>query len=142
MNKLSKFYKVRGVKVKNFTLIKNAKNKGASSALLETCFIDSKNDMNVYAKYKDAICNAIVTGIAEEFGLKKKETKKTVKVGSTVKVALNAVIGGLSSNRGKAVSTYLKSNKWKVTKIQTNKNVKEALLSCNTWIAVKYLTVV
>ena len=69
-------------------------------------------------------------------------TKKTVKVGSTVKVSTDAVIGGLALNRGNKASSYLTSNKWTVTKIQTIKGVEEALLSCNTWIATKYLTVV
>jgi N-acetylmuramoyl-L-alanine amidase len=139
MDKLSKYYKVRGVKVMDFLVIKTAKNKGVSSALLETCFIDSSSDVKTYQSNKNAIVQAIADGIAEGFGLKK---VKIVAVGSTVKVASNAVVGGLASNRGQACSTYLKSKTWKVSKIQTNKGVQESLLDgANTWVAIKYLTV-
>lgn len=61
----------RGVKVKDFLVIKAAKNKGVSSALLETCFIDSKADVNLYKGNKQAFFNAVVNGIVDGFGLKK-----------------------------------------------------------------------
>lgn len=72
MDKLSKFFTVRGVKRKNFTVINSVKKKGVSSALLETCFIDNANDINTYQSNKDAICSAICEGIVEGFGLDKK----------------------------------------------------------------------
>ena len=145
MKKMDKYFKLRdadGVKVKNYTVINTLKKRCISSALLEVCFIDNKEDMKVYQANKNAIAQDIVDAIADGFGLKKKVTVKTVKVGSTVKVASNAVIGGLASNRGDKASSYLKSKTWKVEKIQTNKGVKEALLSCDTWVAVKYLTAI
>ncbi len=70
MNKLSKFFTVRGVKRQNFAVINSVKKKGISSALLETCFIDNANDINTYQNNKEAICSAICEGIIEGFGLK------------------------------------------------------------------------
>lgn len=70
MDKLSKFFVVRGVKRKNFNVIASAKRKGVSSALLETCFIDNAQDMQIYQANKNAICEEICNGIAEGFGLK------------------------------------------------------------------------
>lgn len=72
IDKLSKFFDVRGVKRKDFAVIKSVKKKGVSSALLETCFIDNTNDINTYQNNKDAICSAICEGIVEGFGLDKK----------------------------------------------------------------------
>lgn len=69
MNKLSSFFTVRGVKRKNFAVINSVKKRGVSSALLETCFIDNANDVNIYQNNKEAICNAICEAIAEGFGL-------------------------------------------------------------------------
>ena len=45
-------------------------------SLLETCFISSTNDMNLYNKKKNEIATAIVLGIAEGFGLKKEDDEK------------------------------------------------------------------
>lgn len=70
MDKLSSYFNVRGVKRKNFNVIAKAKKSGASSALLETCFIDSSSDVNTYKNNVDGICQAICEGIAEGFGLK------------------------------------------------------------------------
>lgn len=61
----------RGVKTKDFLVIRTAKNQGVSSALLEVCFIDSKTDMAIYKAKKTQIADAIVAGIVEGFGLKK-----------------------------------------------------------------------
>lgn len=61
----------RGVKVKDFLVIKTAKNKSVSSALLETCFIDSKADINLYKNNKSKFFAAVANGIIDGFGLKK-----------------------------------------------------------------------
>lgn len=62
----------RGVKKEYFAVITSAKKKGTSSALVETCFISNKDDMDKYkAKFKE-ICSAIVDGIAQGFELKRK----------------------------------------------------------------------
>lgn len=119
----------RGVKRTDFLVIKTVKNKGISSALLETCFIDNKGDMDVYKAKKNAIADAVVNGIAEGFGLKassggskpstpkpqppKPSTGTKYKVGDTVNI--NGVYTSSSS------TTKLKPAKTsgKITKIVT-----------------------
>jgi N-acetylmuramoyl-L-alanine amidase len=132
----------RGVKKNNWTVIYTAKKAGVSSALLEVCFIDDKDDMAIYTKKKDKIAEAIALAIAEQFGLKKTTTKE-VKVGSVVTIKDGAVYGGLSSTRGKAVpASQRNGKKHTVDKIQTNKGVKEARLKdIMSWVAVKSLNV-
>jgi len=68
--------------------------------------------------------------------------KKGIAVGSTVTIKRGAVYGGLSGTRGKVVpSAQLAPTKHKVSKIQTNKGVKEALLGdISSWVAVSNLT--
>ena len=70
VNSISKHYKNRGVKRKDFLVISEAKRKGVSSALLEVCFIDSASDMNVYATKKDEVVQSIADGIIGGFQLK------------------------------------------------------------------------
>ncbi len=67
-------FRNRGVKKVDYSLIKCIKNQGVSSALLEVCFIDDIDDMAIYNKKKKEIAAAVAEGIAEGFGLKKKET--------------------------------------------------------------------
>lgn len=146
--------KNRGVKRANFTVITRAKTAGVSSALLETCFIDDKDDMNIYSVKKAQIAAAIANAIALQFGLKKSSgntaenenlaTTKEVKIGSIVTIKKGAVYGGLSTTRGKVVpATQYNGKKYAVDKIQTNKDVKEARLKeINSWVAVSNLTVV
>lgn len=63
----------RGVKREDFRVIRTAKNKGTSAALIETCFISNQGDMNRYNSNFTKVCNAMVEGIAEGFGLSKKD---------------------------------------------------------------------
>lgn len=84
MKNISKFFVLRdndsifdGVKRTNFLVINTVKNAGMSGALLETCFIDNKSDMNIYQKNKDKIAQAICDGIVSGFGLKKNSTSTT-----------------------------------------------------------------
>lgn len=65
-------YTNRGVKRENFRVIRTAKNKGVSAALIETCFISNQGDMNRYNNNFYKGCNAIVEGVAEGFELKKR----------------------------------------------------------------------
>lgn len=67
--------------------------------------------------------------------------KKGITVGSTVTIKKGAVYGGCTSARGKAVpSAQLAPTKHKVSRIQTNKGVKEALLGdISSWVAVASL---
>lgn len=146
--------KNRGVKRTNFTVIYRAKAAGVSSALLETCFIDDKDDMEIYSSKKAQIAAAIANAIASQFGLKASSsgssttasstTATTIKVGSVVTIKDGAVYGGLSSTRGKTVPVAQRGGKkHTVDKIQTNKGVSEARLKeINSWVAVTSLTAV
>ena len=72
VNKVSALgYPNRGVKREDFRVIRTAKNRGTSSALLEVCFISNKNDMDRYNNNFSNVCTAIIEGVAEGFGLKK-----------------------------------------------------------------------
>lgn len=68
---LSAYFKNRGIKRTDFLVIKYCKNKGISSALLETCFISNKSDMTKYEANFDKVVQAIANGIIDGFGLKK-----------------------------------------------------------------------
>ena len=69
----------RGVKSHNWTVINRAKIKGADSCLLEVCFIDDADDMDIYTKNKDNIAKAIALGIVKTYLLKKKATSSNTK---------------------------------------------------------------
>jgi len=106
MRNMIKFFTLRdndsvfdGVKRTNFLVINTVKSNGISGALLETCFIDNKEDINIYQKNKDKVAQAICDGIVSGFGLKKNSTStnntqitskpamaKTIKTGDKVKV--------------------------------------------------------
>lgn len=77
VDNLSKYYKNRGVKRTDFLVINTAKSYGVSSALLEVCFIDNANDVNVYQKNKQKIAQSIVDGIVKGFGLNKNNASTT-----------------------------------------------------------------
>ena len=72
VNKISKFgFKNRGVKrvsnLQNMNICRGS--QGVSYALLETCFIKDKEDMDLYFSKKCDIIEAIAEGIIEGFGL-------------------------------------------------------------------------
>lgn len=144
-------FKNRGVKRTNFTVIYRAKAAGVSSALLEVCFIDDKDDMSIYAAQKAQIAAAVANAIAVQFGLKKGSQEagsspatQEIRAGSVVTIKSGAVYGGLSSTRGKAVpAAQLGGKRHTVDKVQTNKGVQEAKLKgINSWVAVASLTAV
>lgn len=62
-------FKNRGVKRKNFDLINLIKKQGVSSALLEVCFLDDKDDVDLYMANKKAVAEAVAVGIANGFKL-------------------------------------------------------------------------
>lgn len=141
--------KNRGVKRTNWRVIARAKASGTSSALLEVCFIDDKDDMQIYTAKKDQIAAAVATAIAEQFGLKKSgnsgnQGSKGITVGSTVTIKDGAVYGGLSSARGKTVPAAQRGGKkHTVDKIQVNNGVQEARLKdITSWVAVSSLQAV
>ena len=65
-------FKNRGVKRKTDLLNMNTckKKQGVSYALIEVCFIDDLDDMNLYQAKKNDIPKAIADGIVKGFGLK------------------------------------------------------------------------
>lgn len=69
-------FKNRGVKKRANLLNMNTckKAQGVSYALLETCFIDDLDDMNLYQAKKDEVINGIASGVIEGFGLGVKTT--------------------------------------------------------------------
>lgn len=144
-------FKNRGVKRTNFTVIYRAKAAGVSSALLEVCFIDDKDDMSAYEAKKTQIAAAVANAIATQFGLKKGSREvgsspatQEIRAGSVVTIKSGAVYGGLSSTRGKAVpAAQLGGKRHTVDKVQTNKGVQEAKLKeINSWVAAASLTAV
>ena len=62
-------FKNRGVKRSSgLAVLKHVFNRGVSHALVETCFIDDRDDMDLYGKKFNAIARAIADGVAEGFG--------------------------------------------------------------------------
>ena len=69
-------FKNRGVKKRSDLQNMNiCKGQGVSYALLETCFIDDFDDMELFAIKTHEVVEAIVDGLCEGFGIEKKEKK-------------------------------------------------------------------
>lgn len=62
-------FKNRGVKRKNYDLINYIKMQGVSSALLEVCFLDDRDDVSLYQSKKKEIARKVAEGIAKGFKL-------------------------------------------------------------------------
>ena len=72
----------RGIKRSSgLAVLKHVFKRGLSHALIETCFIDDKDDMALYGAKFDAIAKAIADGVAEGFGkaVQEKEDDEVVK---------------------------------------------------------------
>lgn len=93
MQQLSKYFEIRGVKRKNFNVIAKARKSGTSSALIEVCFIDNAEDMQIYQNNKDGIITAIVNGIVEGFSASK-EKQETTQPTKSVNEIVDEVIAG------------------------------------------------
>lgn len=62
-------FKNRGVKRSSgLAVLRHVHSRGISHALIETCFIDDKDDMTLYGQKFNAIARAIADGVAEGFG--------------------------------------------------------------------------
>lgn len=94
MNKLSQYFNVRGVKRKDFYVINSVKKKGVSSALLELCFIDNAEDINIYQNNKDGVAQAIADGIKEGFSLTQETKPKEPQATKSIIDLANEVIAG------------------------------------------------
>lgn len=62
-------FKNRGVKRKNYDLIYYIKKQGVSSALLEVCFLDDKDDVDLYMAKKKEVASAVAEGIVNGYKL-------------------------------------------------------------------------
>lgn len=85
----------RGVKKKNFTVINSAKNKGVKASLLEVCFISNSDDMQLYRRRFDEVCNNIA----------------------------NALVGGTVVNTPSVPSTPVVTDNW-VSRLQSECNAQ------------------
>ncbi len=90
-------FKNRGVKRYNWSVINYIKNKGISAALLETCFIDDLDDMNIYISKKDGIAEAIVKGIVSGFSLSENsDTKEDEPMTKEERTKFNELVNAVS----------------------------------------------
>lgn len=128
-------FKNRDVKIRTDLYV--LKNTKSPALLVECCFVDDKDDCDIY--------NAKTMGkaIAEGIVGKKITVDTAIKAGDTVKIKSGAIYGGASY--GKEVGSAYIGKKYTVKKVQTNthdtKKVKEALLTeINSWVPVSYLT--
>lgn len=59
----------RGVKrTGRFAVLRHVRRRGVSHALIETCFVDDRDDMELYKTHFYGIAHAIADGVAEGFG--------------------------------------------------------------------------
>lgn len=93
-NVCSMGFRNRGVKRKDFSVIATCKNYGVSSALLESCFIDDQDDVDLLVPNIGKLAQKVVDGIAEGFGLKASS-------GSNTSTSTSKPSGGGSSSSGK-----------------------------------------
>ena len=63
----------RGVKRKDWSVIRTARKAGVPAALLEVCFLDDPDDMAVYTAKFRQIVEGIAEAVREGFGLRKEK---------------------------------------------------------------------
>lgn len=102
-NVCSMGFRNRGVKRKDFSVIATCKNYGVSSALLESCFIDDQDDVDLLVPNINEFAQKVVDGIAEGFGLKASSGSSTSTGTSTSKPS-----SGSSSSGKKTISQIAK----------------------------------
>lgn len=95
----------RGVKRSGgLAVLKHVYKRGISHALIETCFIDDKDDMRLYAQKFNQIAQAIADGVAAGFGIEKEEPELTE---SEIRAIARDEI-----NKVKAEVAALKASEW------------------------------
>ena len=87
--------KNRGVKTHNAYVLKNT---NAPALLIETCFIDDRDDMNIYLKSPKNVAKAIVEGILNKTIVEKEETPKS---------GVYRVLAGSYKNKDNAVKKQM-----------------------------------
>lgn len=100
-NVCSMGFRNRGVKRKDFSVIATCKNYGVSSALLESCFIDDQDDVDLLVPNIDKLAQKVVDGIAEGFGL-------MASSGSNTSTSTSKPSSGNSSSSRKTISQIAK----------------------------------
>lgn len=105
-NVCSMGFRNRGVKRKDFSVIATCKNYGVSSALLESCFIDDQDDVDLLVPNIDKLAQKVVDGIAGGFGLKASSGSSTST--SPSKPSSSTGSGNSSSSSKKSISQIAK----------------------------------
>lgn len=105
-NVCSMGFRNRGVKRKDFSVIATCKNYGVSSALLESCFIDDQDDVDLLVPNIDKLAQKVVDGIAGGFGLKASSGSSTST--SPSKPSSSTGSGNSSSSSKKSISQVAK----------------------------------
>ena len=100
-NVCSMGFRNRGVKRKDFSVIATCKNYGVSSALLESCFIDDQDDVDLLVPNIGKLAQKVVDGIAGGFGLKASS-------GSNTSTGTSKPSSGSSSSGKKSISQVAK----------------------------------
>ena len=135
----------RGVKREDFRVIRTAKNRGTSAALVEVCFISNSTDMTRYSVNFNNVCEALVTGIVEGFNVGgsgnvappvTNPTPPPSNNAHTVEIVNNAiyVLDGPSPDNG-VVQTIYKGEVYTIVSVQ---NGYGKLKSGAGWINLKY----
>lgn len=152
VNKVSALgYPNRGVKREDFRVIRTAKNRGISAALIETCFISNQGDMSRYNSNFSKLCNAIVEGVAEGFGINKKDgyvkptppqpqPTENKKINYWVKTSSGKQLGAFNlleyakdmASKNKAI-VYDKSGKVVVSCVSSNKRYLNLKPHVSSW---------
>lgn len=114
----------REVKEVNYSVIYRAKTSGTDAALLEVCFIDDKDDMNIYLSNKDAIAERIATALIVSFNLKLK-SDNTIKAGDKVRIKK----GAKDLNTKKKFSDFVYGTTYTV--IKTSSSGKQIVFGLN-----------
>lgn len=89
-----------GINRKSTLLNMNTAYKlGIDYALIETCFYDNKNDMELYQKNKNAVAFAIADGIIDKFGLTIKNEPEDEPIPDEIEQPLYCVQISANTNR-------------------------------------------
>lgn len=137
-NVCSMGFRNRGVKRTDFSVIATCKNYGVSSALLESCFIDDQDDVDLLVPNIDEFAQKVVDGIAGGFELKASSgSKPSAGTGSsssskkTVSQLADEVIAGKWGN-GTARKEALESAGYDYAAVQAEVDRRYGVTSTTT----------
>lgn len=136
-NVCSMGFRNRGVKRKDFSVIATCKNYGVSSALLESCFIDDQDDVDLLVPNIDKLAQKVVNGIAGGFGLKASSGSNTSTGTSTYKLvtACKAYKTAADAKKRKnASATYAAGSYYVYKESDGMKNITKTKGKAGGWI--------